>query len=146
MEQVKVDICRFRLLYVDDEPATQPLIGRMLRMSHPDMEVIFADTTINALRVFREYKPDIVVVDLTSPALSGLLICEIISGRFKESPIIALTGCGSKKLIDKIVKMGINEYLDKPIHIDSLIAKINTIAENIFWERVRHTANSKFSN
>jgi CheY-like chemotaxis protein len=144
MEQILDDLCRFSLLYVEDEVATRRLIGSMLKMSYPNIDVIFVNNGMDAIKIIQEYKFDLFVIDLTLPALNGLALCEKIISLYDDNQIIVLSGYGNEGVVDKCLKMGVKNFQVKPISIDSLIVEIGAMAENIFWERV-NTAKTKFA-
>jgi DNA-binding response OmpR family regulator len=144
MERIQDDICRFSLLYVEDEAATRELIGSMLKMSYPNIDVIFADNGMDALKRIQEHSFDLYLIDLMLPALNGLALCEKIISLNDDNHIMVLSGYGNEDVIDKCLEMGVKDYLVKPISMDSLILKITVMAENIFWKRV-NTAKSEFA-
>jgi response regulator RpfG family c-di-GMP phosphodiesterase len=143
MKPTKGDICRFSMLYVEGEPSTRELIGGLLKISYPNIDVIFAENCIDALKIYQEETLDMFVIDLALSELHGLLLCQMVLSQRTESPIIVLTGICDEHLLEKSAKMGIQEYLVKPISVDFLMAKIHKISETIFWERINNNMSSK---
>ena len=113
-----------RILIVDDEPEICEALK--IRIESSGYEVIAAKDGDEALKKIREMGPDLIVLDIMLPKMSGFKVCRMIKfdSRFKKIPVIMLTGKVEKE--DKVLGMqsGAEEYITKPFSDDDLMAKI----------------------
>jgi two-component system, OmpR family, KDP operon response regulator KdpE len=109
------------ILVVDDEPQ----ILRVMRASLParGYEVRTAPDGPQALDEIRKQEPDLIVLDLGMPEMSGLEVCRR-AREFSSVPIIVLSAKGTES--DKIaaLDMGADDYVTKPFSMDELLARV----------------------
>lgn len=110
-----------RILVVDDEPQ----ITRVLRrgLSSKGYEVQVAEDGEEALSVFRQWKPDLIVTDLSMPGMGGLELCRRIR-RSSAVPIIVLSVKGEERMKVEALDTGADDYITKPFGMDELLARI----------------------
>lgn len=110
-----------RILVVDDEPSVRDLLAYNLRKARYD--VLLAADGRSALRLARDEKPDLIVLDLMLPQVDGLDVCRELR-REGSVPIIMLTALGEET--DRVVglEVGADDYLTKPFDSDELLARI----------------------
>jgi two-component system, OmpR family, KDP operon response regulator KdpE len=112
------------ILVVDDEPQ----ILRVMRASLParGYDVITAPDGEQALDEIRKQAPDIIVLDLVLPEMSGLEVCRRVR-EFSSVPIIVLSAKGAES--DKIaaLDMGADDYVTKPFSLDELLARVRAV-------------------
>lgn len=113
-----------RVLVVDDEPMVTEVVGRYLQRE--GFEVALARDGEEALRLAREQKPDLVVLDLMLPRLDGLEVCRRLR-RDSQVPIIMLTAKGEE--LDRILglELGADDYVVKPFSPGELVARIKAV-------------------
>jgi two-component system alkaline phosphatase synthesis response regulator PhoP len=114
-----------RILIVEDEPAM--VAGLRDNFEYEGYEVISADDGVTGLeRVFSD-DPDLVVLDVMMPRMSGLEVCKQVKARRPALPIIMLTARGQE--IDKVVglELGADDYVTKPFSIRELMARIKAV-------------------
>ena len=118
-----MDVTR-KILVVDDEQKIVDIVRAYLEKG--GFRVVTAYDGETALKVFRSEKPDLIVLDLMLPKMSGHDVCRVIR---KESdvPIIMLTA--RDELTDKIVglELGADDYLTKPFEGRELTARVKAI-------------------
>jgi two-component system KDP operon response regulator KdpE len=109
------------ILVVDDEPQ----IRRTLRttLSFHGYVIIEAATGEEALDLIRKQKPDLVLLDVNLPGISGIETCREIR-RTTDAPIIMLTVRSAER--DKVVALdaGADDYVTKPFSIEELLARV----------------------
>jgi two-component system, OmpR family, response regulator RegX3 len=117
-----------RVLVVDDDTALAEMIGIVLRTEGFD-PAFCADGT-GALAAFRETKPDLVLLDLMLPGLSGVDVCRALRQR-SNVPVIMLTAKDSE--IDKVVglELGADDYVTKPYSSRELLARIKAVLRRL---------------
>lgn len=116
-----------KILVVDDEDHIVELITYNLISSGYD--VISANNGIDALKIAKKEKPNLILLDLMLPGLDGFEVCKAVRGEsdIKEIPIIMLTAKGEE--LDKILglELGADDYMTKPFSIRELLARIKVI-------------------
>ena len=120
----------FVVLAVDDEPDMLELLRDMLR-SVPDLKVIEAGNAFTAGAKLVEERPDLVLLDFMMPELDGFEFSRFIrqDPRFKDVPIIAVTGLRGEADMAKMKTAGVNSILSKPFTEDSLREKIDSFRQ-----------------
>jgi two-component system KDP operon response regulator KdpE len=109
------------ILVVDDEPQ----IRRVLRstLTFRGYELVEAASGEEALELARKVRPDLILLDVNLPGMSGIETCREIR-RFTASPIIMLTVRNAER--DKVVALdaGADDYVTKPFGIEELLARV----------------------
>ena len=112
------------ILVVDDEPQ----ILRVMRVSLParGYNIVTAAGGEQALDEIRKQAPDLVILDLAMPEMSGLEVCRRVRD-FSSVPIIVLSAKGAES--DKIaaLDMGADDYVTKPFSLDELLARVRAV-------------------
>jgi two-component system KDP operon response regulator KdpE len=110
-----------KILVVDDEPQ----IRRMMRatLTSSGHQVDEARTGEEALEKFREFLPDLVLLDLNMPGMGGLEACKSIRAG-SDVPIIILTVRNTEKEKDEALDAGADDYVSKPFGMQELLARI----------------------
>jgi len=112
------------ILVVDDEPQ----ILRVMRTSLPAQgyEVRTAPGGEEALDEVRKDSPDLIILDLVMPEMSGLEVCQRVR-EFSPVPIIVLSAKGSET--DKIaaLDLGADDYVTKPFSMGELLARVRAV-------------------
>jgi two-component system KDP operon response regulator KdpE len=110
-----------RILVVDDEPQ----IRRVLRstLAFRGYELVEAANGEEALELARKVKPDLILLDVNLPGMSGIETCRELR-RFTAMPIIMLTVRNAER--DKVVALdaGADDYVTKPFGIEELLARV----------------------
>jgi len=119
-----------KILVVDDEEDVRLFISQTL--SRMGYEVLEAETGEIGLQKFVEEKPDLVVLDVLLPRVSGWAILEEIkSNKENKAPVIMLTVKGADKDKLKGYIIGADYYLSKPFSMQALLQVINNVTEDL---------------
>jgi DNA-binding response OmpR family regulator len=112
------------ILVVDDEPTILDTLAYTLERD--GYAVVTAADGAQALTAFRREAPDLIILDLMLPELSGTEICRIIR-RESQVPILMLTARDSE--IDKVVglELGADDYVTKPFSLPELQARVRAL-------------------
>jgi DNA-binding response OmpR family regulator len=112
------------ILVVDDETTLRETLVEALETE--GFRVVSAADGREALTVFRAERPDLVLLDLMLPELSGIEVCRIIRAE-SGVPIVMLTAKDSE--IDKVVglELGADDYVTKPFSVRELSARIRAL-------------------
>ena len=124
------------MLVVEDEQDIAGLIKHALeREAAVDVEIAGSGDT--ALKSVTEDIPDLVILDLNLPVLSGVEVCRILRGRTETSkvPIIMLTARSTES--DRIagLDVGADDYITKPFSLRELAARVRAVAAAAFRRR-----------
>ena len=113
-----------RILVVDDSPVYRKLVEHAL--SRQDYAILYAKSGGEALELFAQHQPPIVVTDWMMPDISGLELCRRIHTELQKSYtyVILLTGNTEKDRIVEGLAAGADDYLTKPFHPDELRARV----------------------
>jgi two-component system KDP operon response regulator KdpE len=110
-----------RILVVEDEPQLRFALRRYLEES--DYAVRAVEDGEAALREVGGFKPDVVILDLMLPGISGIEVCREIR-RDYETPIVVLSALGDEKTKVQALDEGADDYLTKPFGMEELFARI----------------------
>ena len=116
------DALRKRVLVVDDNVDAAESIAMVLRVSGYDVRCVHDGPS--ALAVAENYRPEVVVLDIGLPGMSGYDVAEQLRGRreFRRTPIIAVTGYGQDEDRRRAREAGFDAHLTKPVDPDALQA------------------------
>lgn len=119
------------VLVADDEPTMLELVTRHLRSIEPRLEVIEASDGDEAWRLARERLPDLVVLDVMMPGMSGWEVCRKIrqDAALAHTGVLMLTGIGESLNEATSPLFGADEYIDKPFDFEKLDEKIKGVLE-----------------
>jgi DNA-binding response OmpR family regulator len=116
---------RKRILVVEDDAAI--LRGLTDSLRDEGYEVVSARTGDDGLRRLREERPDLVLLDVMLPGLSGFDICRRVRREHPELPIIMLTARGEE--MDRVMglDLGADDYVTKPFSLPELLARVRAV-------------------
>ena len=111
-----------RVLVVDDEPG----IGNILRIKlrFHGYEVITTTSGAEAIELIRTQKPDIVLLDILMPDVTGMDVLDRVRA-FSQVPIIVFTA--KPDIAQFALKNGANDSIAKPFNPDQLVAKLESV-------------------
>jgi len=119
---------RFKILAVDDEPVNILLIESALE---DEYEIFVALSGHDAISQLKEQKPDMILLDVMMPDISGFDVCKMIksSAEFADIPIIFLTAMDSREDSRMGLDIGGIDYLTKPVDFDLLKLRVRNHIE-----------------
>ena len=110
-----------KILIVEDETKLARFVE--LELKHEGYTVFVANDGRTGLELFEASQPDVVLLDLMLPELSGIEVCRRIR-KTSDVPVIMLTAKG--EVMDKVIGLdsGADDYMTKPFAIEELLARI----------------------
>lgn len=109
-----------RVLYIEDNRDNRLLVRRILLASDFDFEMLEAGSALEGIRIAREQKPDLILMDLSMPDVDGLTATRTLR-TFPETqhiPIIAVTANVMQADKTRTLAAGCAGYIGKPIDVD----------------------------
>jgi diguanylate cyclase (GGDEF)-like protein/PAS domain S-box-containing protein len=122
-----------KVLYVEDDPEIRRQL--VLFLSRRVGELLVAENGQDGLNQFQESRPDIVVTDIVMPLMDGLKMAEGIKNLDDDVPVIVTTAFNDQDFFLNAIEVGIDHYVLKPIHLDSLLEAIRRAAKNVLQKR-----------
>lgn len=113
-----------RILVVDDEAKIREIVGSYLE--HAGYAVLQAETGRQGLADWERHKPDLVVLDLMLPDITGEEVCRLIR-RQSTVPILMLTAKVAEESLLQGFHIGADDYLTKPFSPRELVVRVQTL-------------------
>ncbi len=113
-----------RILVVDDDATIRTIAEKALR--EQGFEVCLAETGADAVRAMRDERPDLVLLDVVLPGLSGFEVCRRIAEdpRTRHVPVVMFTGDEAGDSIDLAFACGARDFITKPVNWHLLVYRI----------------------
>ena len=113
-----------RILVAEDDPAILAGVADLLSLEGYVVEK--AEDGLSALECFRAARPDLVLLDVMMPKMSGYDVCRVIRREDTATPILMLTAKGEE--IDKVIglELGADDYIVKPFGMAELLARVRS--------------------
>jgi len=118
------------LLYAEDEEVAQTLYAGYFKQYFNTVYV--ADNGQQALELYKEKQPDIIVLDIEMPILSGLAVCKAIRENDKKTKIILLTARDDKEALLEAIELGLTSYLEKPVKKEQLDQVLEKLSKKLY--------------
>jgi class 3 adenylate cyclase len=117
----------FRILVVDDDPDMAAFLARLLKKEGLSVETVFDGKS--ALEQIRASPPDLVLLDVMLPDMSGFEICERLKGDSATAllPIVLVTALEDHPSRVRGIEAGADDFLSKPVRREELLARVKTL-------------------
>lgn len=115
-----------KILLVDDEKEFVKILSVAFEVYRPGYCLLAAHTGEEALAIFEEERPDLVLLDVVLPDLDGFEICKRIRNQ-GDVPIILVTARGREEDVIKGLSLGADDYITKPFGHRELMARIDAV-------------------
>jgi two-component system KDP operon response regulator KdpE len=109
-----------RVLVVDDDPQITHVLG--VSLAAHGYEVRSADDGSSALETIAQWRPDLVITDLSMPKMGGIALCRAIRATL-DVPIIVLSVKGQEQIKVEALESGADDYVTKPFGANELLAR-----------------------
>lgn len=133
------DKTKKRILVVEDDRHIAE--GLQLNLSLQGYDVRLAFNGVSGFQEWKEWQPDLVVLDIMLPGIDGLSILQSIRLENEMVPILILS---AKTEIDYKVKglsYGVDDYLTKPFSLEEFLLRVERLLKRASWTRDSHTVN-----
>jgi CheY-like chemotaxis protein len=118
----------FTLLYVEDNPANLLLVEQIIA-DHPNIHMLSANTGRAGIALARSHHPNMILMDINLPGISGLEALDILreDPLTAAIPVIAISANAMQSDIDKGLQAGFFRYLTKPIKITEFMNALDDV-------------------
>ena len=117
-----------RILLADDHTIVLQGLSRFLR-EQADLEVVGqAKDGLVTVELARELSPDVVIMDISMPGISGIEATRLIHSEKPDTRVIGLSMHAAKRYVQEMYKAGASGYLLKDCDFDELVEAIHTVA------------------
>jgi signal transduction histidine kinase/DNA-binding response OmpR family regulator len=127
----KLEIKELRILAVEDDPVNMILLEDTLKVHIHNLKIFKAFNGIEALEQLKDQDFDLIIMDIRMPKMDGYLATQKIREEFKapknKTPILGLSAHALTTEIEKGKKLGMTDFLSKPIQADDLLLKIKKL-------------------
>jgi len=115
------------ILFVDDNPVDRTLISRLL--TKDDFNILLAEDGTKGLKMAQEGKPDLILLDILLPGISGIELCKKLKKNpaTQDIPVIFYTSIDTPKHLIDFSSYGARDYIQKTTPPEELIASIKNI-------------------
>ena len=127
---VRHDAAPRTLLYVEDNQANMQLVEQLIAR-RPDMLLLSAADAILGIALARTHQPEVILMDINLPGMSGIQALEILreDPLTADIPVLAISANAMPHDIKKGLEAGFFRYITKPIDVNELMAALDTALE-----------------
>lgn len=119
---------KHRIMIVDDHEVVR-LGLRAILERYPQFDIVAeAGSGAEALRGVRETQPDVVLLDIRLPDMSGIDVCSEITANYKKTKVIFLTSYAEDEMLFSAIRAGASGYVLKQIESDDLVKAIEAVS------------------
>ncbi len=116
-----------RILVADDEPVIREFVaGILTELGH---ETLRARTGDEALTLAHERRPDLILLDINMPGMSGIEVCQRLRADLstRDIPILIVSGLDAKSALEESIVAGADDFLTKPVDAFELSVRVRSI-------------------
>jgi len=118
------------ILYIEDDPVNRILVEQML-LRLEGVRLLQAETGEDGIAMARQNTPDLVLLDMHLPDMSGFQVLEALrsDARTKTLPVVAVSANGTKVDVARAFDLGVVDYWTKPLALDTFLAGVATLLD-----------------
>jgi len=143
LETVKLD--SVRILIADDNLQGVELLDAYL--AELGCQVKAAYDGEQTLRVVNEWQPDLILLDIMMPRISGFEVCKRVRAnpKTRDTAILMVTALDQPSDIDRAVEVGTDDFLTKPINKQELLLRVRSVLKGRLYKRELERALAYFA-
>jgi signal transduction histidine kinase len=123
-----------QVLLVDDEPGILKVLG--ISLADRGYRVLTAQNGEEALRVFHEAGPEVILTDIKMPGMDGIELLKRIKEESPNTEVIMITGHGEMELAIQSLKYDASDFITKPIHDETLDIALRRALEKLSTKKM----------
>lgn len=129
-----------KILVIDDEKHIAEAIKLNLKMA--GHEVVVAINGLEGLQWWKEFGPDLVIVDLMMPEIDGIGVITEIRKIDAQLPILVISAKDQVKEKIRCLSLGVDDYLSKPFNLDEFLLRCDRLLTRSEWSQKDQTPNA----
>ena len=120
-----------KVLLIEDEESLRNLYTKILSSKNYTLET--SADGIEALSILRNFKPDVIVLDIVMPNYNGMEILKILKNDndYKNIPVVMLTALSEMRKITECLEMGAVGYITKDSAVEEIVQRLNFLLDSI---------------
>jgi len=112
-----------RIMLCDDSVFMRMILKKILVGAGHEI-VGEAGNGVEAVRKYREFKPDLATMDITMPEMDGIEAVKLIRKEFPEAKIVMVTAIGQQAIVNDAIKAGAGDFIVKPFQEDKVLTAV----------------------
>ncbi|MCH8018489.1 response regulator [candidate division KSB1 bacterium] len=122
---------RTKILIVDDELSSRRIMEKIIR-NQWKCNLFLADDGAEALKIMLKELPNLVILDMVMPFMSGIQVLQTMRKTTKLAKINVLicTAVDDNRIVKEVLKYGVLDYLVKPVNKETLVGKLTNLLRN----------------
>ena len=127
MPALEIDLSGSRVLIADDNDQNRELLDAYL--ANENYQILMARDGEETLQVVREQQPDLILLDIMMPRMSGYEVCEQLKAdsEFSGIPVLIVTALNEMGDSEKAVAAGCDDFLTKPVNQLELKTRVRSL-------------------
>jgi DNA-binding NarL/FixJ family response regulator len=118
---------KIRIVLADDHPIVLDGLRNLLR-AEDDFELVGeAASGLSALKLIREKRPDVAVLDISMPELNGIVLCRRLTGELPDIRLLVLTLHEDRAYLNQAIEAGVRGYVLKRSAVENLVQAIRAV-------------------
>ena len=126
-------MAEMKVLLVDDEETYVQTLSERLKMRDLKNDTVYDGS--QAIEFVDENEPDVMVLDLKMPGIDGMEVLRRVKKKYPNIQVIILTGHGTDRDEDESRRLGVYDFLKKPVDIEELVGRIKAA----YKEKIQNT-------
>jgi CheY-like chemotaxis protein len=122
--ETKVDSSKKSIIVIDDSIVIRKMIE--IALEDEDFNILNATSGKDGMEVIEKEKPNLVILDMMLPDMSGIDVLKKIKDS-NDVPVIMLSGKDSPQLVENAKEIGVNDFLPKPFKDEELVEKVKAL-------------------
>jgi len=119
---------KVRVLAVDDSKTILAMMSAYLKGSNFEL-VATANSGAEALQKYHEYKPELVLLDIVMPEITGIEVLEKILSADTGACVVMVSSLGTENTVQDCLKKGAKSFVQKPIQKDGMLATLKIVCQ-----------------
>jgi DNA-binding response OmpR family regulator len=130
------------ILIIDDNADVRTLLGERVLPSY-GYRTLSAPDGQEGLWQIRSHNPDLILLDLRLPDMTGIDLLHILSSEGYDTPVILITAYGSELIAAQALRLGVHDYIIKPFTLDEIVASVERALTETRLRRERNALNER---
>jgi len=128
---ISKDLSLCKVLVIEDSLSTQTVLGRLLSLINIS-DVAFAADGVEGLKLAKELKPDLIILDITMPRMDGYEVIQHLKANKETSgiPVLIQTASDNRETREKTFRAGATDFITKPINPLEFFSRVKVHLEN----------------